>query len=1124
MAAQQELTWKVSIDPATAIAGMQQLAAQSKVAVNQITADAVRAEREKNQQISAMWGSRIAEQAAAAAKASAVDIGYANTTGQEETRVQREIAAAYTLRQREQESAARTSAAMWAKYEAEKLSATKTAEKQGEQIVTSVAAAKVALLKTEEKEATKSAQAQAAAQQKGAAQGAAASLAAFVQIRESTSATGKAVEELGNHLNVFIGQRIPVAGGLFIRLTDNLRNFTANAQLTEASVLRLGRAVDALASGSGKSVSEIQTFLQVFSKIETQGGKDTAAIEYFGAATAQKLIPQLKNASGEMTALAAGSGEAATGLAGVLAAMGPVGIAAAGIAVELAAVAIGIGVVVKVGESFADWLFETTKAAAEWRGALFDSSQQLGISTTTLSAFEILAKTTGSDLGQVSASLGIFQRNLESAHDPTSKESKLLKELGIEVTTTEDALRQTLTRLAAMPEGFHQTATALELFGRGGKSILAILKEMHGDLDGAIDRFRAMGLIVSREDAKAADEFNDQLALLNFQLRALLGKEAIPAANDALKELSVIMDKLRGPVSVVSQLIGLSLKGAVETATAPIRVFNFVLGDAQVAVGVLMPGLAGLTQMYERLAQALGLIKTVDFSSLTGGASGQTPSESSVDISAGAGIFRKSQKEARKAALEASTVAANQELELQRHLTEQLRLEHEKRGGDIAEFYQKQRNLADDHLETIIKQLTRERAVNEQALAAGGIGQPEFQNKKDELNLRATQAQNKHDEDIARLQLEKNRAEVQEEVTHRKQLADIAQAAREGELNRVKTALDVQAITETEALTRQLDYLKQAQIERVGIIDFELKALSTSAERKAQLDTEKQVSEQKYTDEFKRLTNERMEAANREQAAEFERNKQKVPDDPGVRPGFDRSLGLPPPETLQMLITSGIQAQGAFGGLGAAIANVLDLGRQTGQIFGEVLSNVFGNLANAVGDAVHAFVLFGTAGEGLRKFTATLIAEIARMATVQAVWELAQGLAMLALNFFWPDPKYAASATAHFHAAAVYGGIALVATAAGRVTAGNAFAQASGGGGSTGAGGRNPSDAGSRAGGGSTGLNTTPASQDTNRISYQPQVQVLEFRVKGDAVVEHFAKDYMLNGRTRVIITSDGQG
>src|SRR5205085_328601 len=94
-----------------------------------------------------------------------------------------------------------------------------------------------------------------------------------------------------------------------------------------------------------------------------------------------------------------------------------------------------------------------------------------------------------------------------------------------------------------------------------------------------------------------------------------------------------------------------------------------------------------------------------------------------------------------------------------------------------------------------------------------------------------------------------------------------------------------------------------------------------------------------------------------------------------------------------------------------------------------------------VGDAVRSFVLFGTAGGGFRKFAAEVIASLAQMATVQAVFEFAQGLAMLALTWFTGNPKYAQSAGGHFAAAAAFGLIAGVTAVAGRAIAGNSFQQ-----------------------------------------------------------------------------------
>jgi hypothetical protein len=142
-----------------------------------------------------------------------------------------------------------------------------------------------------------------------------------------------------------------------------------------------------------------------------------------------------------------------------------------------------------------------------------------------------------------------------------------------------------------MPEGFEQTNAAAELFGaRGGKQILAILKETNGDLDGAIKRFREMGILIETDAARAADKFNDELALLDFQLRAasaVAAQELIPAFIDVIRVTGDLVRDL-GPL---------------------LRLFSNLAGPVVRIVGQSMKGLglivAALTNDYKALADAI---------------------------------------------------------------------------------------------------------------------------------------------------------------------------------------------------------------------------------------------------------------------------------------------------------------------------------------------------------------------------------------------------------------------------------------------------------------------------------------------------------------------------------------
>lgn len=105
---------------------------------------------------------------------------------------------------------------------------------------------------------------------------------------------------------------------------------------------------------------------------------------------------------------------------------------------------------------------------------------------------------------------------------------------------------------------------------------------------------------------------------------------------------------------------------------------------------------------------------------------------------------------------------------------------------------------------------------------------------------------------------------------------------------------------------------------------------------------------------------------------------------------------------------------------------------------GNIIGGQFNAIAGAVGNAVQAFVLYGNAGASVKKVTAQIIASIAQQSAVQAIYELAQGLAVLALAFFGV-PNAGPSASAHFAAAATFGLVAGVTAVAGRAVAGDSF-------------------------------------------------------------------------------------
>lgn len=716
---------------------------------------------------------------------------------------------------------------------------------------------------------------------------------------------------------------------------------------------------------------------------------------------------------------------------------------AAGAAVAvLGAMAVGAGVL-------ASKIFEATKQTAEWQGKLFDLSQQTGVSVETLSALDTLAATTGSSIEAISASLGIFQRNLEDAQDPTSKEAALLKNLGVETNNTEQALRQTLTALSQMPEGFQQTALALELFGRGGKAVLAILKETNGDLDGAIDRFRDLGILLDTDASKAADEFNDSLEVVHRQIRglvAIIGNEAMPTILRAIQQVTQFITDNRVTLQLWADDFRLAANGALAVADALASVASIVTGLSGMPVPLVLRFLAEASFSGGPLQSLLAL-----------GALTAKPTPSSFgplgvgesDIfrrkvpklggggRGGGGRGRTERDTFLQDAIKAAELAEREALEaIETNLLENRRaLEEQVRS--IEEFTARAIELENKQLDATLERITAEQIALSQAFQKKLISKKEFETKSRELSLETEQVIRENSEAIFKREQERDLKLSQTHLAAKQRELQIAEEADARQINRIEDRVNRELLLESEGLRQVQEIVEEGFERRKRVLEDELIQYATTLERRAAIN-----------DELIRLDGERADAAVEASKRIIDAQRQEFlqQSDP-ERTGFPTTRPRSFEQDQLDLVSS---SQFTFEQFGKVMGDTFNLGIEQAQEFGNILSSTFGQVAEAVGSAVKAFVLFGGAQGSFKKFAAEVIASIAQMAAVQAVFELAQGLAMLALNFFFPNPKYAASAATHFKAAAIFGGIALVSAGVGRAVAGNSFAEGGGGGGGEG--------------------------------------------------------------------------
>lgn len=384
-----------------------------------------------------------------------------------------------------------------------------------------------------------------------------------------------AIADIGENVNAFVGQRIPLIGGAFLRVTTNLKGLNDELKKGGPQTRALAEQIDGIAKASGKSSAEVSRFLTTFVRLEGATARNNAAFKFFGGSVdlignkTAKFLPQLEEAGTSLAGVASeaeGAGGAVAGMAG------PIGIAV----IAVAALAIAAAAAAKE-------IFELTKNAAEFQGRMVDLAQQTGLEVETLSALEVVAKTTGGELGSITQAIVNFQRKLDDAQDPLSKTAEQFRKFHVATTDTETALRQTFAALAAMPPGFAQTNAAAEFFGaRGGKQVLAILKETEGDLNKTITKLREMGILITGDTARVSDKFNDELELLNFQIRALgatAARDLIPAMIDVIRGMGDLVRAVRPVVALLSTLGGPVVRSVGRGLQDLSTLLRIVIGD-----------------------------------------------------------------------------------------------------------------------------------------------------------------------------------------------------------------------------------------------------------------------------------------------------------------------------------------------------------------------------------------------------------------------------------------------------------------------------------------------------------------------------------------------------------------
>lgn len=243
-------------------------------------------------------------------------------------------------------------------------------------------------------------------------------------------------------------------------------------------------------------------------------------------------------------------------------------------------------------------------------------AQKTGISVESLAVLKPIAEQSGVSLEGLANGIKKLSVSMFEANAGTKEQVEVFRRLGVSVKDTAGQLRPTEAVLldlaeafAAMPDGAEKSALAVKIFGKSGVELIPFLNQGKAGIEALKQQFKALGLEISGDTAKAAEKFNDTLDTVKQALHGI----ALKVMTAALPALQQLADKLVALASHSEEIMtGLRLLGEV-------LVIVFAVKGVQ-AVLALAASLATLKVALARLWPVMVALAAIEFGQMIGNA------------------------------------------------------------------------------------------------------------------------------------------------------------------------------------------------------------------------------------------------------------------------------------------------------------------------------------------------------------------------------------------------------------------------------------------------------------------------------------------------------------------------
>lgn len=254
------------------------------------------------------------------------------------------------------------------------------------------------------------------------------------------------------------------------------------------------------------------------------------------------------------------------------------------------------------------------KLFADMGSKLNDMSERTGFSVEALSELSFAAEQSGASMEDLDSAIGKMQKTIAGADEESQKAVEALGALEIQVEdlqnlAPEDQFTKMSEAIADIDDPAKRTAAAMEVFGKAGRKLIPMMKDLEALRKGARDS----GLVFTREDAEKADAFGDKLDGLWSMFKrgiALIGGGMVPMF-DALA--NVIGGAFRGAITWLREnqelvkIIGVAT-AALAAFSLAVKIVGSVLSGVGVVLGIVGSAISALVGIVGFILTPLGAI------------------------------------------------------------------------------------------------------------------------------------------------------------------------------------------------------------------------------------------------------------------------------------------------------------------------------------------------------------------------------------------------------------------------------------------------------------------------------------------------------------------------------------